>query len=152
MKRSTAQPPKLVDRVLLPVDDSVQASQAVKFVRNEFPEAEVVLLHVIDPADPGYAGGTTLPVSSEKWFERREAAAEELLDDLEGLATPDGGPVERVIEVGRPIQTIVEYVEDHDVDHVVVGSHGRSGMTRVLLGRVAETVVRRSPVPVTLRR
>ena len=69
---------------------------------NEFPEAEVVLLHVIDPGHADYAGCTSLPVSSEEWFERREAAAEELLDDLEGLTTPDGGPVERVIDVSPP--------------------------------------------------
>ena len=47
---------------------------------------------------------------------------------------------------------IVEYVETHDVDHVVIGSHGRKGLSRVLLGSVAELVVRRSPVPVTVVR
>lgn len=57
-----------------------------------------------------------------------------------------------VTEFGRPARTIVEYVEDHDVDHVVVGSHGRSGLSRTLLGSVAERVVRRSSVPVTVVR
>lgn len=142
----------MVDRVLLPVDDSDQARRAVEFVRDEFPAADVVLLHVINPVDASYAGGAAFPFSSEEWYQQREDAAEALLDDLEGLATPDGGPIERAIEAGRPTQTIVEYAEDHDVDHIVMGSHGRSGVTRVLLGSVAETVVRRAPVPVTVTR
>ncbi|MFW6265865.1 MAG: universal stress protein, partial [Halanaeroarchaeum sp.] len=44
------------------------------------------------------------------------------------------------------------YVEETDVDHVVIGSHGRSGVGRILLGSVAERVVRRSPTPVTVVR
>jgi nucleotide-binding universal stress UspA family protein len=47
---------------------------------------------------------------------------------------------------------IVTYADENDVDHVVLGSHGRKGLTRVLLGSVAEAVVRRSPVPVTVVR
>jgi nucleotide-binding universal stress UspA family protein len=42
--------------------------------------------------------------------------------------------------------------EDHDVDGIVMGSHGRSGISRVLLGSVAETAVRRAPCPVTIVR
>jgi nucleotide-binding universal stress UspA family protein len=57
-----------------------------------------------------------------------------------------------VTEIGRPSRAIVEYAEEHDIDHIVMGSHGRSGVTRILLGSVAETVVRRSPVPVTIVR
>jgi nucleotide-binding universal stress UspA family protein len=51
---------------------------------------------------------------------------------------------------GDPANEIVAYAEETDVDHIVVGSHGRSGLSRVLLGSTAEKVVRRSPVPVTV--
>ena len=54
--------------------------------------------------------------------------------------------------VGRPARTIVDYAEQEDVDAVVIGSHGGEAVGRVLLGSVAETVVRRSPVPVTVVR
>ena len=60
--------------------------------------------------------------------------------------------VETAIEVGRPAATIVEEARERDVDHIVVGSHGRTGASRILLGSVAETVARRSPVPVTIVR
>jgi len=53
------------------------------------------------------------------------------------------------MRVGRPARAIEECAEEAAVDHVVIGSHGRDGIARILLGSVAETVVRRSPVPVT---
>jgi nucleotide-binding universal stress UspA family protein len=52
----------------------------------------------------------------------------------------------------RPARAIVDYAEEHDVAHTVVGSHGRTGVTRVLLGSVAENVMRRAPCPVTVVR
>ena len=45
---------------------------------------------------------------------------------------------------------IVRYVDDHDIDQVVMGSRGRDGLDRLLLGSNAETVVRRVSVPVTV--
>ena len=57
--------------------------------------------------------------------------------------------VETAIETGDPADMILDYVHEHDVDHVVIGCHGRSGVARWLLGSVAEAVVRRAPVPVT---
>jgi nucleotide-binding universal stress UspA family protein len=60
--------------------------------------------------------------------------------------------VDTTAEVGGPANAIVECAEEESVDHIVTGSHGRSGVTRILLGSVAETVVRRSPVPVTVVR
>ena len=47
---------------------------------------------------------------------------------------------------------IIGFAEDNDVSHIVIGSHGRTGASRVLLGSVAQTVVRRAPTPVTVVR
>jgi nucleotide-binding universal stress UspA family protein len=63
-----------------------------------------------------------------------------------------GREVETAIEVGSPARTILAYVDDHDVDHVVMGSHGRSGVSRLVFGSVAEQVMRQSPVAVTVVR
>jgi nucleotide-binding universal stress UspA family protein len=49
---------------------------------------------------------------------------------------------------GRPANTVAEYVADHAVDAVVMGTTGRTGLDRVLLGSVAEETVRTAPVPV----
>ncbi|MFB6184698.1 MAG: universal stress protein [Haloarculaceae archaeon] len=141
-------------RILVPVDQSEQAQHACEFVLSEFGDGdtEMVLLHVINPAEAGYSAQASIPSFSEEWFDNEKAKAEGLFDDIETDASEHGVGVVREVEVGKPIRTIVEYAREHDVDQIVMGSHGRSGVTRILLGSVAEAVVRRSPVPVTVVR
>jgi len=64
----------------------------------------------------------------------------------------DDRAVERELLAGRPATEIVECAAERDTDQIVMGSHGRDGAARLLLGSVSETVVRRSPVPVTVVR
>jgi len=143
----------MAKRILVPVDSSDQATAACEFAAEEYPDATLVLVHVINPAEAGYSAEASIPSFSEEWYKQQEAAATELLDDLEASATDAGvESVERVIEVGRPTKVIVEYADDNDIDQIVMGSHGRSGMSRILLGSVAEIVVRRASVPVTVVR
>jgi nucleotide-binding universal stress UspA family protein len=137
--------------ILLPVDGSEQAREACQFVAEQFPDDEVTLLHVINPIEAGYSVQASLPTYSEEWYERQQRRAEEILDEMTDLFGDDRA-IERATEVGKPTNTIVRYAEDHDIDQIVMGSHGRSGVTRILLGSVAETVIRRSPVPVTVVR
>ena len=137
--------------ILLPVDGSEQAREACQFVAEQFPDDEVTLLHVINPIEAGYSVQASLPTYSEEWYERQQSRAEEILDEMTDLFGDDRA-IERATEVGKPTNTIVRYAEDHDIDQIVMGSHGRSGVTRILLGSVAETVIRRSPVPVTVVR
>ena len=63
----------------------------------------------------------------------------------EALAAAHGVAITRVSEVGQPAGTVVQYCEENDVDRVVVGTHGRDGVSRVPLGSVAELIVRRAP-------
>jgi len=142
-------------RVLLPVDDSEHARRACDLALELFPGATFVLLHVINPSDAGYSSEAAIPSVAESWYEQQKEGAEALFDDLEAHIeaheeTGDGVTVEHCIELGQPPQTIVAYIEEGDIDHVVMGSHGRRGVSRLLLGSVAETVVRHSPVPVTV--
>ncbi|HUQ68179.1 MAG TPA: universal stress protein, partial [Planctomycetaceae bacterium] len=59
-----------------------------------------------------------------------------------------GRSVQRVIRIGAPYVEIVKYAAEQDVDVIVVGTHGRSGLTHLLLGSTAEKVVRKAPCPV----
>ncbi|SEO28605.1 Nucleotide-binding universal stress protein, UspA family [Halogranum amylolyticum] len=136
-------------RILIPIDGSLQSARAVEFAVDEWPDAELTLLHVIDPAGAGYGPGTGVPSGAEEWFENAKTDAEELLSE----ATPrDTVEASTMTEVGRPAQTIVEVADEAGFDHVVMGSHGRTGVSRILLGSVAEDVVRSSTVPVTVVR
>ena len=67
-------------------------------------------------------------------------------------AAERGVDLQTAIETGRPSRMIVSYAEENDIDHIVIGSHGRTGASRILLGSVAESVTRRSSVPVTIVR
>ena len=137
--------------VLVPIDGSDQAEEALSYTFEQFPSATVTLLHVINPARAGYGAQAGLPSFSEEWYDEAEGAAEELFEEARAAA-PDTVTIETATEVGQPARTIVDFADDHDVDQIVIGSHGRQGISRVLLGSVAEAVVRRSGVPVTVAR
>ena len=138
-------------RILVPVDGSEQSREACDFAMREHPAAEFVLLHVINPTEAGYSAGASFPAASEEWYEHAKEDAAELLEELEA-ENGSGVVVETDTVVGKPARAIVEYAAEHDIDRIVMGSHGRSGVTRILLGSVAENVVRNATVPVTVAR
>lgn len=136
-------------RILIPIDGSPQSAQAIEFVLEEWPEAELTLLHVIDPTEAASGPGAGVPSGAEQWFENAKADAEELLAE----ATPaDETVTSTMTEVGRPAQAIVEVADEAGFDHIVMGSHGRTGVSRILLGSVTEAVIRNATVPVTVVR
>ncbi|MFW5919713.1 MAG: universal stress protein [Halanaeroarchaeum sp.] len=139
--------------VLVPTDGSPQSERALEHALTEFPDAEVTVINVIDPASAAYDSPMAAgPVGVEEWYENAEKAAEEIFGAAKETADDHGKSLETVTEVGQPARTITEYAEEGEFDQIVIGSHGRSGVTRILLGSVAETVVRRAPCPVTVVR
>jgi nucleotide-binding universal stress UspA family protein len=134
--------------VLVPFDGTPQSEAALSFVVAEWPDAAVTLLYVIDPVTTGFHE-RPLPGSSEAWYERAREDARDYFDEAEELVDRT---FETRIEVGAPVRVVVDVASEDPFDHVVLGSHGREGISRILLGSVAEGVVRRSPVPVTVVR
>lgn len=136
-------------RILVPVDGSPQSARAIEFVVDEWPSAHLTLLNVINPADAGYAASAGVPSGAEEWYETAKVDSKELLSS----ATPEAvSEVSTMTEVGNPSQVIVEVADEAEFDHIVMGSHGRTGVSRILLGSVAESVVRKATVPVTVVR
>ncbi|MFC4541396.1 universal stress protein [Halosolutus amylolyticus] len=132
--------------VIVPIDGSEQAGRALDYALEEYPDAAITLLHVFSGGPP--------EIHLEKRgsdYDDLRARRREMLDRLADERA-HGGPIETEVVTGRPSREIVRYADEHDIDHVVMGSHGRDGASRVLLGSVAETVVRRTPVPVTVVR
>jgi nucleotide-binding universal stress UspA family protein len=93
-------------------------------------------------------------VRSEVIGERLEDAARTAVGTVEErAANASVSEIETAVEYGTPYREIRTYVTENDVDLVVMGTQGRSGIERYLLGSVAEKTVRTSPVPVmTVRR
>lgn len=138
-------------RVVVPYDGSPHSKKALEHAAERYENAEIVLLYVLDFVDAAYRASpeTELPGYWSDWYEDAQESAEELFDEARGTVGVD---LAAETVVGQPARAIVEYVEENDVDAVVMGSHGREGISRLLIGSVAETVVRRSPVPVTVVR
>lgn len=136
--------------ILVPMDGSPMAKRALEHATSMHPDAWFTVLHVIDYIEESY--GARALIGTDELRERAEKRAENLFAEAEEIADERGVEIETRTVVGDPSREIVAYAEDHDVDQIVLGSHGRSPMSRVLLGSVAETVTRRAPVPVTVVR
>lgn len=143
----------MVHRILVPIDGSPQAQEAFEYALREFPDATFTAISVLNPSEMS-TGGTEMGTASytDQWMDAEKERAEERFERTRRLAQEHGVPLETETVLGRPARAIVDYAEEHDIDQVVMGSHGRDGVSRILLGSVAETVVRRSPCPVTVVR
>ncbi len=136
-------------KVLCPVDFS-DASRSALRVASELArrfDGELTIFHAYPL--PGYTlpEGTVLPAAGmlQELAEQTDA----LLARWKKEAEADGAPrVATAKSVGEPAAEIVATAQDGRFDVVVVGTHGRTGLAHVLLGSVAERVVRRAPMPV----
>ncbi len=136
----------------MPVDGSPLAYRAFEYALEHFPDDDVTTLYVIDPVDAAYpAEFESVPVG-EEWYENAMERAEGIHDEAREIAAKYDAELSTETEVDRPRHAIIAYAEDNDVDGIVMGSHGREGIQRLLLGSVAESVMRRSDVPVTVVR
>lgn len=136
--------------VLVAYDNSGPAQKALQWAVDEHPGEEIVLLRVIEAAGGSTSAGIGL--AKEKLMDLQEEKRDEVTSEIGDVLDDDDLEVRTETAIGDPARAIVEFAEENDVDHILVGSHGRSGVSRVLLGSVAETVARRAPVPVTVVR
>lgn len=137
-------------RILVPVDNAPQSETALEHAIDVYPDATVVLVHVLDPSSwiTSDEFGDMLYANDVETAEKE--GADELLSEMRETAVGLGATAETTQLIGRPAHTIVRYAGDNDIDAIVMGSHGRTGLDRIFLGSVAEAVARRSPVPVTI--
>ncbi|USZ69996.1 universal stress protein (plasmid) [Halorussus salilacus] len=138
----------MYSRILVPTDGSEHVERVVAHAL-DIAERDGATVHGLYVVDKGGMPELDAEMRDEvvKSFERTGAGA---LDEFRELAEAGGADVVTATAEGKPSKEIVEYVEDNDVDLIVMGTHGRSGIRNVLMGSVAERVVRHSPVPVLL--
>jgi nucleotide-binding universal stress UspA family protein len=137
--------------VLVPYDGSKLSRDALEFACERFSEAEITALFVVDTSVT-HQPEQYMGVKLDDIYEQREAEGEELIAEAEDLADEFGVRLSTAVERGRPSKVILEYVADHGIDHVVIGSHSQDLIERFFVGSVAERVVDRIPVPVTVVR
>jgi nucleotide-binding universal stress UspA family protein len=137
-----------VNNVLIPTDFSACADHALTHaleVADRF-DAHLHILHVVNELDPDWYG---IADAQDRAVKLRDQIREEARDRLENLA-PDT-EIETTVSLQLSFDvadTIYEYVDEREIDLVVMGTHGRQGLDRLMLGNVADKIVRHAPCPV----
>lgn len=139
-----------VRRILVPTDFSKPALAALRWagaLAEEFG-SRVHLLHVV-PEPYAYPWGTEIsPLPVNDLLAQSEATARQHLNKLAAQLGLPRGRTRVKAEIGTPVDRILTTIDEERIDLVVVGRHGRGIVGHLLLGSVAEKVVRQSPVPV----
>lgn len=138
--------------VLVAYDESEQAERALRHALDRYPDATVTAAHVTDPREWIAESDEEGSQFVEGAYDRAADGAEKTLEAAEGIASEYDRPLRTESLVGGPARELVAFANEHDVDHIVLGSHGRRGVSRFLLGSVSEAVAKRSPVSVTMIR
>ena len=137
--------------VLVAYDGSAPARKAVEHAFETHSGEEIILLRVVEAAEGSTGAGIEL--LKDMFRERETEISEGFGDEVSDIVSTDGVDFRTETAVGQPAREVVAFAEENDeIEHIIIGSHGRKGVSRVLLGSVAENIVRRSPVPVTVVR
>jgi nucleotide-binding universal stress UspA family protein len=132
------------ERILLPTDGSEGATRAARYGLDlaAAVEATVHALSVVETAalGPDVRSGVTMDAFDQ--------GAQDAVDEIADMADERGLTVETHVESGTADEAILAAIEAQDCDAVVMGTTGRRGVDRILLGSVAEKTVRTAPVPV----
>lgn len=139
-----------IQKILVPTDFSQPADAALLYARDlaERFDAELQLLHVVAmptlyPMSTGVSTGPLMELIADVETTARNTLAQ----TVRGLGLPAERVSVRTI-MGTPVSAILETIANERIDLVIMGTHGRGMVEHLLLGSVAERVVRRSPVPV----
>ena len=140
-----------VRRILLPTDFSGCANYALPYAAAiaRAVDATVICVNVVEPIVPavGYTGmAEAMPIA--EMSEQMEDSAERELPDVMSCEDLRGLKVEEVIGHGDAAAEIVHVADEQKVDLIVISSHGRTGLGRIIFGSTAEAVVRHARCPV----
>jgi nucleotide-binding universal stress UspA family protein len=137
----------LYERILVPTDGSETSRRAIEHAV-DLAAAHDAALHAVYVVNAASFASLPAETSWDGVADVLHSEGEAALDQVTEAAEATGVPVERVLLEGSPAAEIVRYAESEPCDLVVMGTHGRGGIDRLLLGSVAERVVRSSNVPV----
>ncbi|GAD53348.1 universal stress protein [Halarchaeum acidiphilum MH1-52-1] len=137
----------MYDTVLVPTDGGDAAADGVEHAF-DLAAAHDASVHVLSVAAPGMETVAIGGGSVGSMAAANQAASERTADEVVAAAEERGIEATRSVESGLPHRVILSHVRRHDADVVVMGTHGRTGITRALTGSVTERVIRHADVPV----
>lgn len=132
----------IFQRILCPVDFDSNSVAALRLAKElaQRDNAKLYLFHSIPPTDP-------LVVSAPMLAKRTEEEARRELGKIE-TGELGGVPHELLLRVGHPSEEVITVAKDLRADLIVMATHGRTGIPHLVIGSVAERVVREAPCPV----
>lgn len=137
--------------VLVPFDGSPLSEKALDYACETFGSSTITVLYVVDSHKDETAaiGWGDHPSEWEDWLEDRREHAEDLFMTARKIASTHDIDIQTGVAVGRIVEMIIEATDLYDVELIVIGTHGRPHLEEFVLGSVAESLVRQSPIPVT---
>ncbi|MBF4467187.1 universal stress protein [Flavobacterium sp. LC2016-12] len=135
-------------RILVPTDFSEHAEDALKVAAQiaQKNDSEIIVLHMLElphQMNDAILGGASIPETM--LFMKK---ANEMLDNISSRPYLNGIPVTEIVKIDKPIHGITQVSKDYDIDLIIMGSHGSSGIDELLIGSNTEKVVRNSEIPV----
>jgi nucleotide-binding universal stress UspA family protein len=143
-------------KIMVPLDGSELAECVLPHVdafMKGFNLSDVILVRVVEPEMPSYHGETR--IDSEIMAEReakRKSSAKDYLNRVATRIKHEGMTVQAEVLVGRVTESLIDYAEKNDIELILIATHGRSGVTRWVMGSVADKILRSANVPVLMVR
>ena len=139
-----------INRIVVPVDFSERSKQVVGVasMMADHYGASIALVHVVDMAFYPFYGFSSDPMQTieDRIVEESEAKLAQLVGDIRR----SGVRADWHTLIGHPARAVAEFVDEKSADLIVMGSHGRSGYERVVLGSISEKVLRTAHCPVLI--
>ena len=139
---------------LIPHDFSPYADQALTYAIDlgKALQAQLTLLHIIQSLPLAVGIGDASTTLADSYLQELESEPNQRLEEARQRVHEAGLPCDVIVLHGVPFQTIIEVADDRDIDLIIMGTHGRTGLAHVLMGSVAEKVMRLAPCPVLIVR
>ena len=138
-----------VKKILFPVDFTMNMEKVLPYVKDTVKAfgAKLYVIHVIRSAEEfvGFEMGTAWYAALEKDL---MDGAEKSMRRLVAEQLEDLSDVETQIATGDVVDEILDYVKKQDIDLIIIGTHGRKGLEKVMFGSVAEGIIKEAPCPV----
>jgi nucleotide-binding universal stress UspA family protein len=135
-------------KIVCPIDFSEFTDEILKYAVNITKKfnAELHLIHIIPNLN--YFTPYESFLTPENLVAIEKNIEKEVEEDFEKVMKDIDMPLKKIVKTGVTFVEIIDYIKEEDIDLVVMGTHGRSGIEHILIGSVAEKVVRKSPCPV----
>lgn len=142
--------------ILVPIDDREFGKlilETISLMPQARHESRLLFVHAVEPSDLEDYITSVYGYSPERqYLQERIAHAEELLREMKEYAKKLGidSPISTAVELGRPKEVILDAAAHNNADLIIVGSHGRRGVTRFLLGSVSLSILSQAPCSVLI--